>query len=46
MLTDAGFTDIRFVKIHEGECPDLDRLEADFGDVPIIRVEAHAPGSM
>jgi hypothetical protein len=46
MLTEAGFTDVRFVRMHEGECPDLDTLEAEFGDVPIVRVEAHAPGGM
>jgi SAM-dependent methyltransferase len=46
MLRDAGFTDVRFVEIHEGECPDLETLEGSFGDIPIIRVEAHAPGAM
>jgi SAM-dependent methyltransferase len=43
MLSQAGFTDIRFVSFHEGDCPDLDVLEATFEPVPLIRVEARVP---
>ena len=30
MLVQAGFTDIRFWKIHEGQCPDLLELEHEW----------------
>lgn len=43
MLTEAGFTDIRFVKIYEGECPDLRMLEVEYVPVPLVRVEARTP---
>ena len=43
MLVQAGFTDIRFWKIHEGQCPDLLELEHEW-DPPLIRVEARKPG--
>ena len=43
MLREAGFTDIRFVKIHEGECPDLETLEVEYKPIPLIRVEARTP---
>ena len=43
MLVRAGFTDIRFWKIHEGQCPDLLELEHEW-DPPLIRVEARKPG--
>jgi SAM-dependent methyltransferase len=43
MLGEAGFTDIRFVGFHEGACPDLDVLEANFDPIPLLRVEARAP---
>jgi SAM-dependent methyltransferase len=43
MLSQAGFTDIRFVRFHEGDCPDLDVLEATFEPIPLIRVEARVP---
>jgi predicted SAM-dependent methyltransferase len=44
MLVQAGFTDIRFWKMHEGQCPDLLDLEHEW-DPPLIRVEARKPGS-
>jgi predicted SAM-dependent methyltransferase len=44
LLTEAGFTDIRFVEMGEGDCPDLERLEATFEPVPMTRVEARLPG--
>lgn len=43
LLTEAGFVDIRFVGMHEGDCPSLERLEANFEPVPMIRVEARVP---
>jgi len=43
MLSQAGFTDVRFVNFHEGDCPDLDVLEATFEPIPLIRVEARVP---
>jgi predicted SAM-dependent methyltransferase len=39
MLIETGFTDIRFVGLHEGQCPDLAELEHEW-DPPLIRVEA------
>jgi hypothetical protein len=42
LLTEAGFTDIRFHRIHEGECPDLDQIEAEWR-CPLIRAEARNP---
>ena len=41
LLTEAGFTDICFHSIHEGECPDLEELEAEWR-CPLIRVEARS----
>ena len=43
MLMEAGFTDIRFWRLHEGQCPDLLELEHEW-DPPLIRVEARKPG--
>ena len=43
MLTEAGFTDVRVMKLHEGDCPDLDVLEAEVGAVPLVRFEARVP---
>jgi hypothetical protein len=39
----AGFTDIRIVNFHEGDCPDLDVLEATFGPSRMwaVRPTAH-----
>jgi hypothetical protein len=42
MLLEAGFTDVRFWRIHEGQCPDLLDLEHEW-DPPLIRVEARRP---
>jgi hypothetical protein len=43
MLSEAGFTEITFVRLHEGECPNLIELEHEW-DPPLIRVEAKAAG--
>lgn len=42
LLTEAGFTDIRLHRIYEGECPDLDQLEAEWR-CSLIRAEARNP---
>ena len=39
MLAEAGFSDLRFVRLHEGDCPDLATLEHEW-EPPLIRVEA------
>ena len=44
MLLDAGFTDIRFQRLNEGQCPDLAELERDW-DPPLLRVEALKSGA-
>jgi predicted SAM-dependent methyltransferase len=43
LLQEAGFDDIQVVAKGEGRCPSLDRLEADFAPVPMIRMEASVP---
>lgn len=45
LLTEAGFTDIRFHRIYEGDCPDLDQIEAEYR-CPLIRAEARNPRQM
>ncbi len=42
ILEEVGFTDIRWARIHEGECPDLGQLESEW-DCPLLRVEARKP---
>jgi hypothetical protein len=42
MLRRAGFTEIRFWRLHEGQCPDLLEIEHEW-DPPLIRVEARRP---
>jgi SAM-dependent methyltransferase len=44
ILVEAGFTEIRFRKLHEGECPDLAALETEW-ECPLLRVEAHIPAN-
>ena len=42
MLGVAGFVDVQRRAIHDGDCPDLDALEAEW-DPPLIRYEARVP---
>ena len=44
MLAQTGFTEIRFRRLNEGQCPDLPDLEHEWVP-PLIRVEARSPAN-